>query len=250
MTFFRTVPHAASQTGAAPSPGRRVTDAPTRMFHWLFALCFVGAYLTADSERLRLVHVALGYTMPGLLGFRLLYGWFGPRQARLSALWGKLSVAPQWLRSLRSGPVNWRQGQNLLMAGAIVSMLLLVLPLVLSGHATFNEWGGDWVTEGMEEVHEFLGELFLILVVLHLGFLLGLSLWRRRNLAGPMLTGRMEGVGPDLVRRNHRWLAVLLLAGVMSYWTWEWQQAGVARDAGSEAVWQQRNNRGADHDDD
>lgn len=250
MPFFRTAPPVAGQAGPAPSHGRRVTDAPTRMFHWLFALCFVGAYLTADSERVRLVHVVLGYTLPGLLGFRLLYGWLGPRPARLSALWSKLSVAPQWLHSLRSGPVNWRQGQNLLLAGAIVSMLLLVPPLVLSGYASFNEWGGEWVTEGMEAVHEFLGELFLILVMLHLGFLLGLSLWRRRNLAGPMLTGRMAGVGPDLVRRNHRWLAVLLLAGVLSYWAWEWQQARVARDAGEGAVWPQRSNRDADHDGD
>ena len=66
---------------AIPSvvPSRLVTDAPTRMFHWLFALSFVGAYLTADGERWRLLHVTLGYTMAGLLGFRLLYGIFGPR---------------------------------------------------------------------------------------------------------------------------------------------------------------------------
>ena len=27
----------------------RVWDLPTRLFHWLFALCFVGAYATADG---------------------------------------------------------------------------------------------------------------------------------------------------------------------------------------------------------
>ena len=57
---------------------RLVVDAPMRMFHWLFALSFVGAYVTADSERWRLVHVTLGYTMAGLLVFRLLYGLLGP----------------------------------------------------------------------------------------------------------------------------------------------------------------------------
>ena len=35
-------------TACTPSPARRVIDAPTRMFHWLFAACFVGAYLTAN----------------------------------------------------------------------------------------------------------------------------------------------------------------------------------------------------------
>ena len=86
--------HTATPTGHAdigtpatpPRPTRRVTDAPTRVFHWLFALCFAGAYLTADGERLRLLHVTLGYTLAGLLAFRVLYGLFGPRQVRLQGV--------------------------------------------------------------------------------------------------------------------------------------------------------------------
>ena len=81
-------------------PGVCVTDAPTRMFHWLFALSFVGAYLTADGERWRALHVTLGYTMAGLLAFRVLYGLFGPRQARLGLMWRRLGSAPAWLRSV------------------------------------------------------------------------------------------------------------------------------------------------------
>ena len=68
-----------------------MVDAPTRVFHWLFALSFLGAYLTADGERFRLLHVTLGYTMAGLLVFRVLYGLLGPRQAGLALLWRKLS---------------------------------------------------------------------------------------------------------------------------------------------------------------
>ncbi|MBK7026675.1 MAG: hypothetical protein IPH40_07130 [Polaromonas sp.] len=52
-------------------------DAPTRMFHWLFVLSFLGAYLTADGERWRMLHVTLGYTM-AVVGLRVLYGLFGP----------------------------------------------------------------------------------------------------------------------------------------------------------------------------
>ena len=122
-------------TAPAAAPGRRVTDAPTRMFHWLFALSFLGAYLTADGERWRMLHVPLGYTMAGLLVFRVLYGLFGPRQAGLGLLWRKLGSAPAWLRSLRTAPslaaIHWRQGQNLLVALAVVALLVLVLPLTL-----------------------------------------------------------------------------------------------------------------------
>jgi len=40
----------------------KVWDLPTRIFHWALAASFAGAYLLSESERLRNVHVALGYT--------------------------------------------------------------------------------------------------------------------------------------------------------------------------------------------
>ena len=208
----------------APSPTRRVVDAPTRMFHWLFALCFFGAYASADGERWRLLHVTLGYTLAGLLAFRVAYGLVGPRQVRLSQLWRKLAGLPSWLRSLQPAgraTANWRQGQNLLMALAIVALMAVVVPVALSGYATYNDWGGEW----LEELHEFTGELFLWLVLGHLVLILGLSLVRRKNQATPMWTGRIDGVGPDLARRNHSWLAMLVLAAVLAFWAWQWQQS-------------------------
>ena len=126
------VPAAQAQTKTKAS--RRVVDAPTRMFHWLFALCFAGAYITADGESLRMLHVTLGYTLAGLLGFRLVYGLAGPRHARLSLMARKLAGLPAWLASFKAGSllqVNWRQGQNLLMALAVVALLVLVLPVTL-----------------------------------------------------------------------------------------------------------------------
>ncbi len=205
-------------------PTRRVIDAPMRMFHWLFALCFVGAYASADGERWRMLHVTLGYTLAGLLTFRVVYGLVGPRHARLSLWWRKLAGPPAWMASLKpaaTAGVNWRQGQNLLMALALVALLASVLPVTLSGYATYSDWGGDW----LEELHEFAGNTLLWLVLAHLAMILGLSALRRKNQAVPMLTGRIDGVGPNLAQRNHGWLALLLLAAVLAFWTWQWQQS-------------------------
>ncbi len=225
-------PAGAVSPAATASPRRRVVDAPTRMFHWLFALSFIGAYLTADGERWRALHVTLGYTLAGLLAFRVLYGLFGPRHARLGLTFRKLATAPAWLRSVsdatRRGTfrgINWRQGQNLLMALAVAALLVLVIPLTLSGYGTYNEWGdflgGDW----LEDVHEFFGEAFLAVVLAHLGLIAGLSVLRQKNQAVPMLTGHVDGAGPDLAKRNHAWLAALLLVGVAAFVAWEWQQS-------------------------
>jgi cytochrome b len=202
------------------------------MFHWLFALSFAGAYLTADGERWRALHVTLGYTLAGLLAFRVLYGLFGPRHARLGMLLRKLGIAPTWLRSVaqavrqRTAPgIQWRQGQNLLMALAVLALLVIVVPLTLSGYGTYNEWGdflgGDW----LEDVHEFFGNAMLAVVLGHIGVIAALSAIRRRNQALPMLTGRVDGAGPDLVKHNNAWLAALLLACVMAFIGWQWQQS-------------------------
>ena len=81
--------------------------------------------------------------------------------------------------------------------------------------------GGDW----LEELHEFFGEAFLMVVLGHLALIAGLSVLRRKNQAAPMLTGRIEGSGPDLVKHNRAWLAGVLLMAVLAYWAWEWQQS-------------------------
>lgn len=235
------VPPSGQQTGASPAspaPVRRVTDAPTRMFHWLAALSFAGAYLTADSEHWRLLHVTLGYTLGILLVFRIGYGIWGPRQAGLSLLWRKLGVAPAWLQSLRSafaegrvGAVNWRQGQNLGMAMAVLLILALVLPVTLTGYGTFNEWGTALGDDWLEELHEFFGNAMLLVVMAHLVMLAGFSVWRRQNMAQPMFTGLVPGKGPSPVENNRVWLAAVLLLVVLGFGVWNMNAGPLAAEA-------------------
>jgi cytochrome b len=206
-----------------------------RMFHWLFALSFVGAYISADSEHWRLVHVVLGYTLAGLLAFRVVYGLVGPRPTRFSTMWRKVSGAKAWLKTLQTAwhlggslqKVAWRQAPVLLMAMSLLALLAVVLPLTLSGYGTFHEWGGDLGVEVFEYLHEFFGNTALSLVLVHLALLAGQSYWRQKNLALPMLTGRLEGRSPDLIAHNRVWLAILLLLCVLAYIAWEIYSAGL-----------------------
>lgn len=211
--------HPAPSTNQAK---RLVVDAPMRMFHWLFALSFIGAYITADSERWRLVHVTLGYTMAGLLVFRLLYGLLGPKPFGLGVLWRKISSAPAWISALATtgsmDKINWRQGQNLLMSLLVVAMLCLVIPLTLSGYASYNEWGSGLWGDALEEVHELFANALLLMVLLHIALIAGLSIVRKSNVAQPMLTGRIPGKGPDLVPGNRLILALAILVAVLLFW--------------------------------
>ena len=225
------VPTAVHVQPMPPKPTRRTVDAFTRTLHALLALSFFGAYITAESEVFRLVHVSLGYTLGGLLAARGVWGFAGPRHARWSALWGKLRGLGAWFKGFRQGQPSWQQAQNLYMALTVSVVLAVIAPVVLSGYVTYQEWTGDW----MEEVHEFFGNFMLMAVLAHIGGVVVLSLWRRRNLATPMLTGRGEGVGPDLIRSNHVPLAAMLLAAVASFGVWQWQDLPQAQGLNSPA---------------
>ena len=70
-----------------------------------------------------------------------------------------------------------------------------------------------------------LGSPVLIAVSAHIAGVVLLSLGRRRNLAKPMLTGRVDGAGPDLIKSNHWVLAAMLLAAVLAFWVLQWQSS-------------------------
>ncbi|HEY0877517.1 MAG TPA: cytochrome b/b6 domain-containing protein, partial [Zeimonas sp.] len=57
----------------------------------------------------------------------------------------------------------------------------------------------------------------------HVAALVGSSLIRGRNRMLPMITGRIDGHGPDLVR-NRRWLAALLLVASLAFVAGQWMQ--------------------------
>jgi cytochrome b len=233
----------ASGSARHARTGRLMIDAPTRAFHWLFALSFAGAWLTAESERWRGVHVTLGYAFGGLLLFRLAYGWLGPRQARLGLLWHRVSGVGDWLRSAKAGRIDLPRAATLVMGVAMLLLLWVAAPLVLSGYAGYVEWLG--MEDALEEVHEFFANAAMALVLTHLALIALLSVLRRRNLARPMLTGRTAGVGPDLVKANRAWLAIAVVVAYLGFVAWQTAQGGAA---GTSVTQGER--RGGHHDDD
>ena len=56
-----------------------VWDLPVRVVHWLLVASFIGAFVTADSERHRDLHVLFGATLVALIVFRIVWGLVGTR---------------------------------------------------------------------------------------------------------------------------------------------------------------------------
>jgi cytochrome b len=204
-------------------PARRILvwDAPVRVFHWLFALSFAGAYLTAESERWRLVHVTLGYTVAGLVAFRLLWGLVGTRHARFRSFVRGPAAVRRYLQAMLRGSPPHSTGHNPAGAVAIVGLLTLAALVSVTGWATYEGIRGL----SSEDLHELLANAMLALVVVHVaGVLLG-SWLERENLVTAMFTGRKLGPLSRAITSSRAWVAALLLVAVGAFWAWQWQAA-------------------------
>jgi len=206
----------------ADAPPRRdilVWDAPVRVFHALMVLSFAGAWLSAESERWRLAHVTLGYTMAALVAFRVIWGLVGTRHARFSSFVRGPAAVGAHLRSMLRGRPDHHTGHNPAGTLAILALLGSATAVTATGWAGFNEFGGEW----LKEVHEALASLMLAVVGVHVaGVVLG-SWLERQNLVMGMLTGRKHGPPEDAIGNAWRSVAVLMVAAVLGFWVMQWQ---------------------------
>lgn len=192
-----------------------VWDLPVRVSHWLLAVSFIGAFLTAESESARNIHVTLGYTVLNLIGFRLLWGFVGSRHARWHAFLRGPTAVVDYLRSLLAGTPRAYAGHNPAGGWVICTMLALGLAAAISGLAIHNEAGGKW----LESLHEAAANALLVLVLVHIAGVLVSSVLHRENLVAAMLSGRKSGSPRDAIARS-RWVpAVALAAAVAVLWS-------------------------------
>lgn len=148
-----------------PTTGRRlVWDLPTRVFHWALAGSFLGAYLLAEQDGARTIHVMFGYTVAALVAFRLLWGFVGGSHSRFSDFAYGPREAVRYLRDLVTGRARDYEGHNPAGSWAIFGLLMLAAATAATGWLHYNGIGG----EALEESHELLANAWLAMVFVHL----------------------------------------------------------------------------------
>lgn len=191
-----------------------VWDIPTRLFHWLLALTFAGAWITSESERWRDVHVSLGYTFGALVLFRLLWGFAGSRYARFSDFVKGPASVMRYLRSLISARPEHHVGHNPAGGWAVLALLALGFITAASGLLTYN----DLLAKATEELHEGAASAMLGLVILHIAAVFLSGFLHRENLVRAMVHGYKQGEAPAGIRRAGWVAGSMLLAGVIAVW--------------------------------
>lgn len=169
----------------------KVWDPLVRLFHWSLAVSYTLAWLTA--EELDTVHEWAGYVIAGLLVFRLLWGLAGSKYARFGQCVRSPGTIVGYLKAVIQGKEPRYIGHN--PAGGL---MIIVLIMALAGTALTGwmqtldaYWGVEWVEEG----HEALANLTLLLVALHIAGVVLASFRHRENLARAMVIGRKRAPG-------------------------------------------------------
>lgn len=166
----------------------RVWDGFVRVFHWSLVAGIVAAWLTADE--VKAVHEWIGYGTLALVGARVIWGFIGTRHARFADFIRGPRATFAYLRDLMRGREKRYLGHNPAGAAMILALLCAVAGTGITGWLMTTD--AFWGSEVMEDAHEVLATLILVLAAGHVGGVLWESLRHRENLVRAMFTGRKK----------------------------------------------------------
>ena len=212
----------AAKTVNLPMP---VWDLPIRLFHWLLVIAVGVSYASVKLNRMP-IHLISGYTVAGLLLFRIIWGLVGSDTARFARfLRSPLAAIRHLLHFFRREP-DTEVGHNA--AGGWMVLVMLLALLVQVGTGLFSNDDGDtegplakFVDKAMSDtisgIHDKNFNVILGLVGLHVVVITLYALVKRQNLVRPMFTGkkRLPAATPA-PRMMHPLLALLIAAVVAS----------------------------------
>jgi len=174
-------------------------DPLVRIFHWSLVVCFLVTYTT--EEDLMSLHTWAGYGVAILIGFRLLWGLIGTRNARFLSFVKSPQRVKQHLRDMLSLRPAHYLGHNPVAAVMVVALLASIGLAAFSGMMLIASDGqgplagtmfASFSGSAVRGIHEFFANFTLLLVLAHLGGVIVSSLLEGENLAKAMITGRKK----------------------------------------------------------
>jgi len=110
-----------------------------KFLHWFLAILIIVAFVT--SEDLIYLHVYFGYTILGVLFFRILLGIFGPGYVRLKYFITGPARTLQYLKELAEGSQKGYAVHNPISGHIIILMLAMLLVIAFSGLKLYAAYG-------------------------------------------------------------------------------------------------------------
>jgi len=177
----------------------RIWDWPTRVFHWVLLVLVTTSFVTGHiGGNAMQYHLWSGFTILGLLIFRLVWGVVGGHYARFASFVRSPASAWRYARSLMRPDSPRYPGHNPLGGWSVIAMLLALMLQVGTGlfatdeiftqgplYPLVSDSTADWLTG----IHVFNQWVIVSLVALHLAAVLFYFIVKHDNLITPMITG-------------------------------------------------------------
>jgi len=174
-----------------------------RIFHWGLVICVALLFFSGKTGELFFDwHKIAGELVFALIVFRLLWGFVGSSNVRISALLRHPKDAVSHLKKLSRGIVEPERGHNAAGSWAVIALLTLTAIQATTGLFAADE---DELLEGpfyslvssdtaqvIMNIHHFNSNLLLTVILLHIVALVVYAVRGKRNLVPPMFTGRMK----------------------------------------------------------
>lgn len=204
----------------------KVWDPLVRIFHWTLVAAFFTAYFSEDD--FQDIHVLAGYTVAGLVAFRIVWGFIGTRHARFSDFVFSPVTTLKYIKDMFALRAKRYIGHNPAGGAMVLALLISLAGTTLTGmqlyaveenagpfanveignispvstavadddeYGEYGEYGeghGEGDEELWEELHEFFANFTLLLVFLHIAGVAVSSFAHGENLPRAMVTGRKE----------------------------------------------------------
>lgn len=150
---------------------------PTRVFHLLFALFILIAFLTDDDKLLKF-HAIAGYSILILLVFRVYWGYFGPKYSLFRDFPANKSEAKEFFKNIFDDKQKYI-GHNPLASYVMIAMLIVTFIVIVTGVLAYGIQEGKGLASFLndsffknmklfKEIHEFFANFLIFLIVAHL----------------------------------------------------------------------------------
>ncbi len=212
----------------------KVWDISIRLFHWSL-VGLIGFLWWSGTEGVQMDnHVLAGYTVLGLVVYRLIWGFIGSYHARF------INFIRSPIKTLKSIPGvisvhsdSHHVGHNPVGAWMVVALILILLAQGISGLGTTDDIFIDgplvpYISEDMvywlTDLHLTLPDYLIALVVLHVAAVLFHDTFKREHLIQAMITGvkKVPTSLADSIRQSElpakRFLIVVALLSGMGWW--------------------------------
>jgi cytochrome b len=212
---------------------RLIWDWPLRLWHWLFAVAVLGAWITGEWGGFdwRQWHLWFGQAAVGLLIFRIAWGLVGTQHARFARFLTGPKRLFAYLRTLPDRNAAASPGHNPLGALAVVVLLSIIAVQSASGLFISDDilYEGPWfvgvskdVADLASTVHHRLAWPVGALISLHLLAILFYRVYKHQRLTRAMITGRKpaDQVNASEAIPGSRTLLALILVVLVTAFTW------------------------------